>query len=188
VNAGLPLRSARPGSRRAVPPGNQGGAMAQQGDRPLDHDADGLLYEPDVRDVVGRALPPDRLAAVEAILALQEAAGALTKLMQGVRNSYGAGDPRMRVLMRLHANPAGVPPDEFDAVTVDELARAGMLATNGSVARLTAVGERRMDEALGGIAERLAAATAGLGTDDLAALRHACLTLARNQRQRGEPA
>jgi hypothetical protein len=64
---------------------------------------------------------------------------------------------------------------------VDELAQAGMLAREGAVVRLTGDGKYRMDEALRKIADRLAEATAGLGTDDLTALRHACLLLAQNQ-------
>src|SRR5262245_55134382 len=79
----------------------------------LDHDADGRLYEPKLREVAARALPPDLLPAVEAVIALQEAAVALEPLIRGVRNSLSSSDPRMRVLRRLHANPSGVPRDEL---------------------------------------------------------------------------
>jgi hypothetical protein len=64
--------------------------------RRLERGADGRLYEPGLRNFAGPILPPDRLLAVEAILALQEAAFVLN----GTVRLTAAGVRQMDEVMR----------------------------------------------------------------------------------------
>lgn len=162
----------------------------------LERDADGRLYEPDLRALAGRSLEPDRVAAVEALLSLQDAAFVLQKLMGALRNAYGMEAGPLNVLTRLRENPDGVPLPELTADLddedlprlLDELERAGVLARSPMAdtvrVRLTDAGARRVDDALRTVADRLSAVTDGVAPDALATLRHICLTLARNGRER----
>jgi hypothetical protein len=98
----------------------------------------------------------------------------------------------MRLLTRLHRHRAGVPLDdlagsvageELDRLLAD-LEQAGMARRESSVVRLTDLGMARMDEVFGKLADRLSTVTAGLDAEEMATLRHICLTLTKNQRRR----
>jgi hypothetical protein len=154
------------------------------------YDDDGRLYEPQMRAALAGALPTDRLAEYEALLALRRAAFVLERQTRTVRNIAVQEDPAMRTLMRLHGEPAGVPVDELVAergeevrTVIDGLDQEGMLIRSGASVRLSDLGVSRMDEAIRRVADELAALLGGVSPEDLAALRHVSLQLILNHVQ-----
>lgn len=163
-------------------------------DGPYAQDPDGLLYEPSIRDSLQAALPSDRLTAYEALLALRRAAFVLDRQTRALRNVTTQDDPGMRVLIRLHGEPAGVPFDEL--VTdrgeevlgvLDELDQAGMVIRAGASVRLSDRGTGFLDEALRQLADTLTALVEGVPTDQLAVLRHVSLQLILNHHIQTHP-
>ena len=148
-----------------------------------------MLYEPGIRDSLRTALPADRLLAYEALLALRRAAFVLDKQTRALRNITAQDDPGMRVLIRLHGEPAGVPVEELVAErgedvrgVLDELDRAGMIIRDGASVRMSTRGTERLDEALRMLADRVASLVEGVPPEQLAVLRHVSLRLILNHR------
>jgi hypothetical protein len=150
-------------------------------------DADGLLYEPAIRDSLRSALPGGQLALYEALLALRRAAFVLDRQTKAIRNIAVQHDPGMRVLIRLHGEPSGVPvadlvADRGEAVlaVLDGLDREGMLVRVGASVRLSELGSQRLDEVLRQLSDSLAALVDGVPDEQLALLRHISLWLILN--------
>jgi DNA-binding MarR family transcriptional regulator len=166
--------------------------MSDQPGRRLERDPDGRLYEPLLRGFAASSVEPDRLLAVEAVLALEQTAFLLKDFMRGLSNSFGGRDARMRLLSRLHRHRGGMALDRLTDGTdpeelsrlLDDLERAGLVGREADLVRLTDEGLHRMDEIFRKFADRLSTVTEGLNAEELATLRHVCLTMAMNQRQR----
>ena len=158
---------------------------------PYQADSDGLLYEPNIRDSLRTALPDDRLLGYESLLALRRAAFVLDQHTRALRNVTGQDDPGMRVLIRLHGEPDGVPVEDLVADrgqevlgVLDELDREGMLERSEATVRLSDVGTERLDDALRRLADRVAALLEGVPAEQLAVLRHVSLRLILNHQTR----
>jgi len=158
---------------------------------PYETDPDGLLYEPSIRDSLRTALPDDRLLGYEALLALRRAAFVLDHHTRALRSVTGQDDPGMRVLIRLHGEPDGVPVEALVAdrgqdvlVVLDEMDREGMLERSESTVRLSELGTERIDEVLRKLADRVATLLNGVPAEQLALLRHVSLRLILNHQMR----
>ncbi|MFD5555138.1 MarR family winged helix-turn-helix transcriptional regulator [Streptomyces sp. NPDC127068] len=167
----------------------------------LARDERGLLYNPGARASMSAfALDGDTLA-LEAVAALRSALQAVDRLRARGAGNRGLSTGALDVLMRL-----GVAPDE--GVTVGELARAGgvssrnvtglvdTLERDGLAARVPDRQDRRavrvqitprgrtwLDDFRLPARRAMESLFRGVEPDDVAALRHLCLSLVENQRR-----
>jgi hypothetical protein len=146
-----------------------------------------LLYEPAIRDSLHSALPGGELDQYEALLALRRAAFVLERQTKAVRNVAIQDDPGMRVLIRLHGEPSGVPvadlvADRGEAVLgiLEGLEAEGMVVSTGPSVRLSDLGSERLDEVLRQLSGSLATLVDGVPAEQLALLRHVSLQLILN--------
>jgi hypothetical protein len=156
----------------------------------LARDDDGLLYRPELRRSMAGRLPEDRVSEGEALLALREAALALDRFTRLLRNRFDLRDVRMKVLVALHDEAAGVAIDELVAglgqdarEVVNRLEAAGMLARLDGpqpAARLTDQGTTVVNDLMRRLASDLAMLADGIRPADLAVMRHVCLRLVAN--------
>jgi hypothetical protein len=156
-------------------------------DAPYATDLDGLLYEPAIRDSLRSALPTGDLEGYEALLALRRAAFVLDRHTRAVRNVAVQDDPGMRVLIRLHGEPTGVPIADLVAdrgeevlAVLDGLDGEGMLIRAQDSVRLSPLGLQRLDEVLKQLSDSLAVLVDAVPPEQLAVLRHVSLQLILN--------
>jgi len=156
-------------------------------DAPYATDPDGLLYEPAIRGSLRSALPTGELAGYEALLALRRAAFVLDRHTRAVRNVAVQDDPGMRVLIRLHGEPSGVPIADLVAdrgeevlAVLDGLDGEGMLIRAQDSVRLSPLGLQRLDEVLKQLSDSLAVLVDAVPPEQLAVLRHVSLRLILN--------
>jgi len=156
-------------------------------DAPYATDVDGLLYEPAIRDSLRSALPTGDLDGYEALLALRRAAFVLDRHTRAVRNVAVQDDPGMRVLIRLHGEPTGVPIADLVAdrgeevlAVLDGLEGEGMLIRAQDSVRLSPLGLQRLDEVLKQLSDSLAVLVDAVPPEQLAVLRHVSLRLILN--------
>lgn len=160
-------------------------------------DADGRLYQPGMRELLG-PMSSDT-TAVEAIAALRAAARTVHLLQDRWAEKHGLSEGRLAVLFRLHRcgdMPLGGLAEGLDSTPrnvtglVDHLERQGLVERvpdpedRRSVrARLTATGRERIEGIWKeGLARQFAIA-GGVSNEDLAQLRHLCLKLVENARK-----
>jgi hypothetical protein len=100
----------------------------------------------------------------------------------------------MRVLIRLHGEPAGVPVAELVADrgeeildVLDVLDREGMLVRTGESVALSTLGSQRLDAVLRQLADTLAALVEGVTPEQLALLRHISLRMILNHSRLSSP-
>ena len=158
---------------------------------------DGLLYAPRVRELMA-PLNLD-LSAIEALSALRFAARSLRHLQERWAEKYGLSEGRMGVLFRLYQGgeiALGDLAGDLDSTPrnitglVDHLERDGLVERvpdaddRRSVrARLTTAGRERIESVWKeGLARQLEI-TEGMTKEDLARLRHLCLTLVENAKK-----
>src|SRR5579872_715726 len=160
----------------------------------LARDENGLLYSPRFREVFGPLKVG--IAAVEALAALRWAGHSLSLLQDRWAEKHGLSEGRLGILFRLYrggATALGDLAQDFHTsprnVTglVDHLERDGLVERvpdpddRRSVrARLTPDGTARIEAIWKEGLQRQSKVVEGLTKEDLAQLRHLCLTLVEN--------
>ena len=160
-------------------------------------DADGRLYQPGMRELLG-PLDADN-TAVEAISALRVAARTVHLLQDRWADKHDLSEGRLAVLFRLHRcgdMPLGELAEGLDSTPrnvtglVDHLERQGLVERvpdpedRRSVrARLTPAGRERIQGIWKEGLTRQFAIAGGMTKEDLAQLRHLCLLLVENARE-----
>ncbi|HYW27841.1 MAG TPA: MarR family transcriptional regulator [Terriglobales bacterium] len=158
---------------------------------------DGLLYSPQMREVLSERVPADALPAVEAFAAIGAAARLLRGRMERWCEKEGLSETRLGILFMLRHTGAGVPLGALAArlrVTprnitglIDHLERDGLVARvpdpedrRSVLAQLTERGTERVDAMAGDTFRQQQGLLAGFSTDELVQLRHLCLQLVSN--------
>jgi hypothetical protein len=156
-------------------------------DESFAYDVDGLLYEPKMRAAIASALRDEQRTEYEALLALSRAAFVLQNCSRSIRKIAAQDDPAMRVLMRLHNEPEGVPVDDLLADrgvevlnVLEQLDKEHMLIREGASVRLSDLGNARMDKAIRALGDGLRALLDGVPPEQLAVMRHVSLRLILN--------
>ena len=160
-------------------------------------DEDGLLYAPAVRKLV--APMHAETAAVEAMSALRAADRSTRLLMERWAEKHGLSEGRLGVLFRLYRRgdcQLGELADDLDSTPrnitglVDHLERDGLVERVPDAddrrsirARLTDAGRGRIEGIWKEGLRNQFAVTEGMSKQDLAQLRHLCLTLVENARR-----
>ncbi len=163
----------------------------------LARDEHGLLYNPAFRAMF-RSLKVD-LDSVEALAALRLAGRSVKALQERWAEKHDLSEGRLAVLFRLYRHgdcPLGDLAEHLDSTPrnitglVDHLERDGLVERvpdpedRRSVhARLTDAGRKRIEAIWKQGLERQHVLTEGFDTQDLARLRHLCLTLVENARK-----
>ena len=160
-------------------------------------DDDGLLFSPQMREVLTERVPAEALPAVEAFAAIGLAARQLRARMERWCEKEGLGETRLGILFMLRHAGAAVPLGALAArmhvtprnVTglIDHLERDGLVARipdpddrRSVLAQLTERGRERVD-AMGDVSFRQQQGLlAGFSHDELVQLRHLCLKLVSN--------
>ena len=164
-------------------------------------DRSGHLYDSRFREAVratGRSFSEKEIRTVEAMTALRITARLLRQLMDRWAEKHGLSEGRLHALFTLaaapqHQLPLGELADRLDVTPrnvtglIDHLERDGLVERIDdpndrrlTYARLTPAGGKRLDGMRGqGLAWQLKIA-AGLSTEELELLRHACLRLIAN--------
>jgi hypothetical protein len=166
-------------------------------DGPFEHDIDGLLYNPRVRESIEAALPgEDRRASYEGMLALRRTAHVIGHHLKALDNLTEQDHPVMRMLMRLYSDPDGVALRDLVVERGDEAREAVIEAEReglvvqgpgpGHVARLTPIGRERMEDLVRRAVQRYDGLIDGISVEQMAILRHVCLTLIRNYYRHSE--
>ena len=160
-------------------------------------DEDGLLYSPQMREVMSERVPPEALPAVEAFAAIGLAARQLRSRMERWCEKEGLSETRLGILFMLRHAGAGVPLGALAArlhvsprnVTglIDHLERDGLVTRvpdpedrRSVLAQLTRRGTERVDEMGGETFRQQQGLLAGFTRPELVQLRHLCLKLASN--------
>jgi DNA-binding MarR family transcriptional regulator len=163
----------------------------------VETDEDGLLYSPQMREMLAGRVPAEARPAVEAFAAIGLASRHLHLRMERWCEREGLSEQRMGILFMLRHAGAGVPLGALAAklhvsprnVTglVDHLERDGLVAREPDpadrrsvLARLTEQGRERIDGMPGGPFEWQRRLLAGFTPGELAQLRHLCLKLVSN--------
>lgn len=156
---------------------------------------DGLLYSPQMREVLGARVPAEALPAVEAFAAIGLAARQLRARMERWCEKEGLSETRLGILFMLRHAGAGVPLGALAArlhvtprnVTglIDHLERDGLVARvpdpddrRSVLAHLTERGTARVDAMGDDTYRQQQALLAGFSQEELVQLRHLCLKLA----------
>lgn len=157
-------------------------------------DGEGRLFSPQVREVMGERVPAEARPAAEAFAALGMASRLLRLQMDRWCEKEGLSETRLGVLFMLRHIEAGVPlgalagrlrvsPRNVTGL-IDHLERDGLVrrvpdpADRRSVlAQLTDLGRQRIDSLWEGTIEHQRQLMAGFTTEELAQLRHLCLTM-----------
>jgi DNA-binding MarR family transcriptional regulator len=163
----------------------------------LTRDGDGRLFSPRFRELFGAVKV--ELAAVEALAALRWAGHSLGLLQDRWAEKHGLSEGRLGVLFRLYRlgpTALGDLAEDFHTsprnVTglVDNLERDGLVERvpdpndrRSIKARLTEAGRVRIEAIWKEGIENQFELAEGLSRDDLAQLRHLCLTLVENARK-----
>ena len=160
-------------------------------------DDDGLLFSPQMREVLTERVPAEALPAVEAFAAIGLAARQLRARMERWCEKEGLGETRLGILFMLRHAGAAVPLGALAArmhvtprnVTglIDHLERDGLVARipdpddrRSVLAQLTERGRERVD-AMGDVSFRQQQGLlAGFSHDELVQLRHLCLKVVSN--------
>lgn len=164
-------------------------------------DRAGHLYDSRFRQAVresGRSFSEKEIRTVEAMTALRITGRLVRQLMDRWAEKHGLSEGRLHVLFTLasapqHQLPLGELADRLDVTPrnvtglIDHLERDGLVGRIDdpddrrlTYARLTPAGGKRLDGMRGqGLAWQLKIA-AGLSTEELELLRHACLRLIEN--------
>ena len=163
----------------------------------LETDENGLLYSPQMREMVTGRIPAEALPAIEAIAAVGRAARHLHLRMERWCEREGLSEQRMGILFMLRHVGGGVPlgalagklnvtPRNVTGL-VDHLERDGLVARvpdpadrRSVLAQLTPQGRERIDGMTGSTFEWQRRLLAGFSPDELAQLRHLCLKLVNN--------
>jgi DNA-binding MarR family transcriptional regulator len=164
-------------------------------------DRAGHLYDSRFRQAVrasGRSFSEREVRAVEAMTALRITARLLRQLMDRWAEKHGLSEGRLHVLFTLaaapqHQLPLGELADRLDVTPrnvtglIDHLERDGMVERiddpddrRSTYARLTPAGGKRLDGMRAQGLEWQLKIAAGLSTEELDLLRHACLRLIEN--------
>jgi DNA-binding MarR family transcriptional regulator len=164
---------------------------------PLEIDSHGCLYNPAVRQVLGKQLDARTTAAAEAFAALRWAAKLAHHSVERWADQHGLSEGRLQILMRLRHQRDGVALGELaqmlsvsprnitgliDNLERDELvARVPDPADRRSVlATLTEKGRERIDSIWRDAVHREGGLAEGFSQEELAHLRHLCLRLVQN--------
>src|SRR5215469_3405534 len=165
---------------------------------------DGLLYSPQIREVLGERVSAEALPAVEAFAAIGLAARLLRARMERWCEKEGLGETRLGILFMLrHAGGGGplgalaarlhVTPRNVTGL-IDHLERDGLVARvpdpddrRSILARLTELGSERLDAMGDQVFRQQQGLLAGFTDDELVQLRHLCLKLASNMKEVGFP-
>src|SRR5215472_8714657 len=156
---------------------------------------DGLLYSPQMREVLRERVPAESLPAVEAFAAIGLAARQLRARMERWCEKEGLSETRLGILFMLRHAGSGVPLGALAArlhitprnVTglIDHLERDGLVARvpdpgdrRSVLAHLTERGTARVDAMGDETYRQQQALLAGFSQDELVQLRHLCLKLA----------
>jgi DNA-binding MarR family transcriptional regulator len=165
---------------------------------------DGLLFSPQMREVLSERVPAEALPAVEAFAAMGIAARQLRSRMERWCETEGLSETRLGILFMLRHAGAAVPLGALAArmhvtprnVTglIDHLERDGLVARvpdpedrRSVLAQLTERGRERVDAISGENFRRQHGLLAGFSNDELAQLRHLCLKLVNNMEKFGFP-
>lgn len=157
-------------------------------------DEEGRLYSPQVREVMGERVPAEARPTAEAFAALTMASRMLRLQMERWCEKAGLSETRLGVMFMLRHFEAGVPLGTLAArlrvsprnVTglIDHLERDGLVrrvpdpADRRSVlAQLTEPGRERIEALWDGTVAYQRQLMAGFTADELAQLRHLCLTV-----------
>src|SRR5438876_12011646 len=164
-------------------------------------DRGGHLYDSRLRHALQtsrRPLSEKELRTVEAMTALRQTARLTRQLMDRWAEKHGLSEGRLHVLFRLatapdHRLPLGELADQLEVTPrnitglIDHLERDGLVERIDdpadrrlTYARLTAAGGRRIDGMRAQGLEWQLKIAAGLSTEELDQLRHACLQLIEN--------
>ena len=156
---------------------------------------DGLLYSPQMRDVLGERVPAEALPAVEAFAAIGLAARQLRARMERWCEKEGLSETRLGIMFMLRHAGGGVPLGALAArlhvtprnVTglIDHLERDGLVARvpdpddrRSVLAQLTERGTARVNAMGDDTYRQQQGLLAGFSNDELVQLRHLCLKLA----------
>ena len=165
--------------------------------RSLEVDSQGCLYNPAVREVLGKQLDRRTTAAVETFAALRWAAKLAHHSVERWADKHGLSEGRLQILMRLRHERDGVALGELAQMLsvsprnitglIDNLERDGLVvrvpdpADRRSVlATLTEKGRDRIDSIWRDAVHRQVGLTDGFSQEELAQLRHLCLRLVQN--------
>jgi DNA-binding MarR family transcriptional regulator len=165
---------------------------------------DGLLYSPQMREVLGERVSADALPAVEAFAAIGLAARQLRARMERWCEKEGLSETRLGILFMLRHAGTGVPLGALAArlhvtprnVTglIDHLERDGLVARvpdsddrRSVLAQLTELGTARVDAMGDDTYRQQQALLAGFSKDELVQLRHLCLKLSTKFEEVGFP-
>jgi hypothetical protein len=162
----------------------------------LAYDADGLLYEPSVRDLVGPSLDADDLVRYETLVGLAFLKHTLDRVPPPLDR-----DDRRNMLFYLRRHRGSLTLDQLvarleedDREDLDWLAanvRADAVARDGDTVRLTPGGDRELDDVVRQLAARVTPLLAGVERARLPVVRHTCLRLHANRKapylQPGDP-
>ncbi|MEU8268152.1 MarR family transcriptional regulator [Sphaerisporangium sp. NPDC049002] len=163
-------------------------------------DDSGLLFNPQLRALVGHELGDEALAVVEAFAAINQAARLNRWALERWAVRHGLSEARLQVLLVLRRQPQGMrlvhlaaaleiaPPSVTGLV--DSLEKDGLVRRASDpgdrrslLATLTARGRERVDEIWSTQVERQVGITDGITTEELLQLRHLCLRLVQNVRR-----
>ncbi|WP_424535046.1 MarR family winged helix-turn-helix transcriptional regulator [Sphaerisporangium viridialbum] len=163
-------------------------------------DDTGLLFNPQLRALVGHELGNEALAVVEAFAAINQAARLNRWALERWAVRHGLSEARLQVLLVLRRQPQGMrlvhlaaaleiaPPSVTGLV--DSLEKDGLVRRASDpgdrrslLATLTARGRERVDEIWSTQVERQVGITDGITTEELLQLRHLCLRLVQNVRR-----
>src|SRR5215831_9198510 len=156
---------------------------------------DGLLYSPQMRDVLGERVPAEALPAVEAFAAIGLAARQLRGRMERWCEKEGLSETRLGILFMLRHTGAGVPLGALAArmhVTprnitglIDHLERDELVARvpdpedrRSVLAQLTERGRERVNAMGDDSFRQQQGLLAGFSPEELVQMRHLCLKLA----------
>jgi DNA-binding MarR family transcriptional regulator len=157
-------------------------------------DEDGLLYSPQMREVLRERVPDEAMPAVEAFAAIGLAARQLRARMERWCEKEGLSETRLGILFMLRHAGGGVPLGALAArlhvtprnVTglIDHLERDGLVARvpdpddrRSVLAQLTERGTERVNAIGDDTYRQQQALLTGFSKDELVQLRHLCLKL-----------
>jgi DNA-binding MarR family transcriptional regulator len=163
----------------------------------LEIDSHGCLYNPAVREVLGRQVEAKAAAAVEAFAALRWAAKLAHQSMERWADKHDLSEGRLQILFRLRHQRDGVALGELAAMLnvsprnvtglIDNLERDGLVARvpdpgdrRSVQATLTEKGRKRIDSIWRDAVRRQVGVVEGFSEEELAQLRHLCLRLVQN--------
>ncbi|MDI2125433.1 MarR family winged helix-turn-helix transcriptional regulator [Yinghuangia seranimata] len=170
-------------------------------DGELAEDADGLLYDPQVRSAMGLFAADGDTLRLEAAAAARSAQRAVERLRGQGAGGRGLSAGALDVLVRLHsagepgaslgdlARAAGMTPRNATGL-VDTLERDGLVRRDPApddrrsvLARITPAGVAWLDDFRAPTQRAMAAVFHGFTDAELDQLRHLCLRLVRNQQR-----